>query len=55
MVDTPSMGMLPTTTPMATQSASRCGEMPCLNKARRGSMILRFSQFFTKMFSGSGS
>jgi len=38
--------MLPTTTPIATQSASRSGEMPCLNKVRRGSRILRYSQFF---------
>ena len=46
--------MLPTTTPIATQSASRSGEMPCLNKARRGSIILRYSQFFTGMFNDTG-
>jgi len=46
--------MLPTTTPIATQSASRSGEMPCPNKARRGSIILRYSQFFTGMLNDTG-
>jgi hypothetical protein len=28
--------------------------MPCLNKARRGSIILRYSQFFTGMLNDTG-
>ena len=46
IVETPRMGMLPTTIAIATHSASRRGDMPCRNNASNGSKILRFSQSF---------
>jgi hypothetical protein len=50
MVDTPRIGILPTTTPIATHSARRRGDMPCFRNASNGSMILRYNQLFKGAF-----
>lgn len=50
IVETPRIGMLPTTMAIATHSASRRGDIPCRNRASSGPTSLRLSEFFKGRF-----